>query len=182
VRSQEHGRYVSGDPDQVFPLHTPERKKLGQTQPSRHHQRTYAQKKSKKINARRIFANCWGSSANSSLGGSNAGDVDAYVAKYFDGPPGDYNRDYSVDAADYTMWRDNIGNLVEPCSGADANCNGFVENSEYFIWRDHFGESTITGAGSNQFALSVPEPTTAWMVFLMLVGIAGTLRWNTLVR
>jgi hypothetical protein len=36
-----------------------------------------------------------------SLGGPNAGGIDAFVGKYFDPRPGDYNGDGVVDAADY---------------------------------------------------------------------------------
>ncbi len=84
------------------------------------------------------------------------------VASVPDPPPplGDYNRNGTVDAADYTTWRDSVGDIVTPGTGADANFNGFVENSEYFPWKDHFGDSIIGGAGSRQFAVSVPEPST----------------------
>jgi hypothetical protein len=42
---------------------------------------------------------------------------------------GDYSGNFVVDAADYTIWRDQgVGNFVEACSGADSNCNGVIDN------------------------------------------------------
>ncbi len=101
-------------------------------------------------------------------------DTQGYVVEYtVPEPPlaGDYNRDGKVDAADYNIWRDSVGDLVTPGTGADANSNGFVENAEYFPWRDHFGESTSIGAGSSQFARSVPEPSTASFLLLFLISL-----------
>lgn len=87
------------------------------------------------------------------------------------GLSGDYNRDGTVDTADYTVWRDSVGDIVSPGTSADANFNGFVENSEYFPWRDHFGESTIAGAGSTYFANSVPEPSAAYLLPMLLISL-----------
>ncbi len=39
---------------------------------------------------------------------------------------GDYNRDFSVDAADYTYWRDRLGDTVTPFTGADGNGDGMI--------------------------------------------------------
>jgi hypothetical protein len=81
--------------------------------------------------------------------------------------PGDYNRNGVVDAADYTVWRDEVGNVVPPCSGADANCNGFVENSEYQVWKNNFGNH----AGSGSLGTStVPEPTSIVLAGLAILG------------
>jgi hypothetical protein len=106
-----------------------------------------------------------------------ASDTHGFVVEYaVPEPPltGDYNRDGTVDAADYNIWRDSVGDLVTPGTGADANNNGFVENAEYFPWRDHFGESTSIGAGSSQFASSVPEPSTASLLLLLLISLGFT--------
>jgi len=47
---------------------------------------------------------------------------------------GDYNRDGTVNAADYTVWRDQLGtegtNLV-----ADGNRNGTIDQGDYDVWR-----------------------------------------------
>jgi hypothetical protein len=53
---------------------------------------------------------------------------------------GDYNRDQSVDAADYLVWRDTLSNNVRPHSGADGSGNGIVGPEDYGIWRANFGK------------------------------------------
>lgn len=76
--------------------------------------------------------------------------------------PGDYNGDNIVDAADYTVWRDNLNtsaNLV------NDETPGFVADDDYFVWRDHFGESLSSGSLATSAA--VPEPGS---VILLLVG------------
>ena len=62
---------------------------------------------------------------------------------------GDFNHDGTVDAADYTVWRDGLGNAY---------------TLEYYIaWKSHFGQSTSFAA------TAVPEPTTALAGWLSLV-------------
>jgi hypothetical protein len=66
---------------------------------------------------------------------------------------GDFNLDRSVDAADYTIWRDTLTTMVNPFSGADADGNGKIEEADYGIWKLHFGETldplgTAAGSGS----------------------------------
>lgn len=107
-----------------------------------------------------------------SLGGPNAGDADAYLAKYSIEPlTGDYNRDGTVDGRDYVVWRSNVGNVVPPCTGGDANCNGFVEWVDYGPWRENYGrtvEDSVAGANVGNSA-SVPEPT-PYVLFGWSVG------------
>jgi hypothetical protein len=61
-------------------------------------------------------------------------------------PPGDYNGDGVVNAADYTVWRDTRGATVPILTGADGNGSGIVEQGDYSVWTAHFGES-IASAG-----------------------------------
>ena len=84
-------------------------------------------------------------------------------------PPGDYNKNGTVDAADYTIWRDNFGTVVTQCSGPDGDCNGFINSTDYQIWKDHFGETLPIGAGH---AAAVPEPPTFLLSVLTLAGLA----------
>jgi endonuclease/exonuclease/phosphatase family metal-dependent hydrolase len=84
------------------------------------------------------------------------------------GLAGDYNDDDTIDAADYTVWRDAIasnGSLLNDPTPES------VDQSDYAYWHDHFGESTVGGSGSAGL-LRVPEPSTALMI---LVGCAGML-------
>jgi hypothetical protein len=119
---------------------------------------------------------------NGSLGGPNAGGADAFVAKYFDPLPGDYNGDGVVDAADYTVWRDQFAQVVPPGSGADGDGNGFVNGSDYQIWEDHFGESNLSGTGavaqsSGGVVAQIPEPP-CWLLLAVAMAIALSIRWQ----
>lgn len=105
------------------------------------------------------------------LGGINAGDYDVFLAKIIDltSPSftGDYNGDGTVDAADYTVWRDSEGTTGTGLA-ADGNGDGFVNHIDYDLWKTHFGETS---------AVSVPEPTSTMIVGLMLV-LMGCKRKN----
>ncbi|MEX2092104.1 MAG: hypothetical protein WD971_05475 [Pirellulales bacterium] len=73
---------------------------------------------------------------------------------------GDYNEDGTVDAADYTVWRDTFGQAGVPLgSGADGVADGTIDSLDYDFWKLHFGE-VIGGAGSGGIAAAaiVPEP------------------------
>ncbi|MGE3240582.1 MAG: dockerin type I domain-containing protein [Pirellulales bacterium] len=72
---------------------------------------------------------------------------------------GDYNGDQTVDAADYTVWRDAFGAEVDPGSGADGNGDGTINDGDYEHWKLNFG-TVLPGAGSVA-GIVVPEPTVA---------------------
>ncbi len=70
-----------------------------------------------------------------------------------DPPPflvGDYNLNGRVDAADYTVWRNALGQSgLAPFSGADGDGDGEITQADYNVWRSHFGEVLPPpGAGS----------------------------------
>jgi Dockerin type I domain len=79
---------------------------------------------------------------------------------------GDYNGDGTVNAADYTVWRNALGQEVSSGSGADGIPDGAIDGADYDFWKLHFGE-TVPGSASGQASV-VPEPAT---VMLMLVGL-----------
>lgn len=54
---------------------------------------------------------------------------------------GDYNLDGTVDAADYTVWRNSLGATVTPYTGADGDRNGLIEAADYQVWKSHFGQT-----------------------------------------
>ena len=80
---------------------------------------------------------------------------------------GDYNDNGVVDAADYTIWRDNLGSTFDP--SADGDTNGVVDLNDYNIWKANFGANA--GAGAGVSAAAVPEPSTAFS----FVSVVGTL-------
>jgi cyclophilin family peptidyl-prolyl cis-trans isomerase len=83
----------------------------------------------------------------------------------------DYNKDGTVDAADYTVWRDNLGKTVTPFTNGDGNGDGKVDATDYSIWRNNYGETAGASSGSGATSgHAVPEPTS--LVLLSLVGVA----------
>jgi endo-1,4-beta-xylanase len=72
---------------------------------------------------------------------------------------GDFNGDGTVDAADYTVWRDSLGGTLLLNETASL---GVVDEADFDEWRLHFGASA---AGSNAHeSASVPEPTITLLV------------------
>jgi len=68
--------------------------------------------------------------------------------------PGDYNQNYVVDAADYTVWRNTLGaSGLTLYSGADGSGNGSIGPEDYDVWKSHFGES-LPGAGGAAAAVT----------------------------
>ncbi len=75
---------------------------------------------------------------------------------------GDYNSDGTVDAADYTVWRNSVGQSGAGLA-ADGNRDGTVNFADYNFWKANFGNA----AGTASFvAISVPEPTCAVLLIL----------------
>jgi len=70
---------------------------------------------------------------------------------------GDYNNDGSVDAADYTTWRDALEH-GGPLANETAT-PGVVDEADYVVWKDHFGQ--LAGAGASA---AVPEPAVLWTI------------------
>jgi hypothetical protein len=82
--------------------------------------------------------------------------------------PGDYNGDGSVDAADYTVWRDTLGQTVASGTGADGDGNGTIEDADYDLWKLNYGG----GGGSGASTAVVPEPLSATLLLTALLGLA----------
>lgn len=80
---------------------------------------------------------------------------------------GDYNGNGTVDAADYTVWKDAFGSTTD--LAADGNDNGVIDAADYTIWKDNFGQT----AGSVANVSAVPEPASLVLVCLALVAIAA---------
>ena len=77
--------------------------------------------------------------------------------------PGDFNLDGTVDAADYTVWRDNLGSN-ESILYTAGDGSGTVDVGDYNLWVANFG--TVTPS------LAIPEPTSALLLLSSLVGLA----------
>ena len=81
---------------------------------------------------------------------------------------GDYNRNGTVDAADYTVWRDSRGQAGAGLA-ADGNGDGAVSDSDFNFWKARFGQSSGVGAVSDT---SVPEPSTLLLLLATLPALA----------
>jgi hypothetical protein len=93
-------------------------------------------------------------------------------------PTGDYNGNGAVDAADYALWRDTIGQMVgTPGQGADGSGNGTIDAADYNFWQARFGNSAPAG-NSAGLSLAVPEPmsTTAILAGLIALHFGGCRR------
>lgn len=98
------------------------------------------------------------------------------------GLDGDYNGDERVDHSDYTLLRQWHGSNVYLF--ADGNLNGTIDAADYTIWRDNLGKSVDGSAFGQMVELgaaslvggAVPEPSTAAAVGMALLGVAGIAR------
>ncbi|MDA0657534.1 MAG: CAP domain-containing protein [Planctomycetota bacterium] len=84
------------------------------------------------------------------------------------GLTGDYNGDFVVDAADFTVWRD-LRLSTGVGLAADGNGDGTVNDLDYQIWVDHFGD--VMGGS---LAMLVPEPASGSSLLSL---IAGAIVW-----
>lgn len=76
---------------------------------------------------------------------------------------GDYNGDGVVDAIDYTVYSDTLGDSVTAGEGADGNGNGAIDPGDYDVWANNYGAAAAT-------ATAIPEPTSLLLVAAGLVG------------
>ena len=101
--------------------------------------------------------------------------------------PGDYNASGTVDAADYTVWRDTLGQTTDSFAGADGDGDSQITLADYGVWKTNFGAvSPGIGAGSGLGANNLPSATVtvpeqdSWV--LMAIGIAALLIFGHVAR
>ncbi len=117
--------------------------------------------------------NLWGSTAL--LKGFDTYKIGLYVdfaftALTLEGAPvpqplGDYSQNGIIDAADYTVWRDNLGSVNALPNDDSAG----VGPDDYIRWKNHFGEMAGTGSVTSANT-AVPEPSS---FLLLLFAAAG---------
>lgn len=92
--------------------------------------------------------------------------------------PGDYSGDGTVDAADYTVWRDALGSTELLAANGDNTgaSRGVIDSADYTLWKTRFGaaatsrDNSAVGGAANG---AVPEPSAA-LLALLGAGIALT--------
>ena len=84
---------------------------------------------------------------------------------------GDYNGDNTIDAADYTVWRD-LSNTAGPLPNDPTP--GTIDSTDYDYWKAHFGETL--GRGSVAGGGAVPEPSAIALFAWVLGGVLAVRR------
>ncbi|HJQ82027.1 MAG TPA: ThuA domain-containing protein [Lacipirellulaceae bacterium] len=92
---------------------------------------------------------------------------------------GDYNRNNTVDAADYVVWRKNLGSTTD--LSADGNGDRMIDARDHAVWRANFGAllpspgaagsaaaatfgGSSIGVGESEMAGRAPEKSTSALV------------------
>jgi hypothetical protein len=81
---------------------------------------------------------------------------------------GDYNSDGVVNAADYVIWRKNVG---QPSQTLPNDTTGvLIGDAQFNLWRSNFGSTTaVPGSGSISNGSTVPESSSICLLLLGLV-------------
>lgn len=88
--------------------------------------------------------------------GAVSATIDSFTLRAYADQFGDFNSDGLIDAADYAVWRDGVGERYT--------------QSDYEVWRQYYGQSVADLSHSN----AVPEP--ASIFGLLLAGLAAGFR------
>ncbi len=90
------------------------------------------------------------------------------ILRLITSPTGDYNHNGVVDAADYVVWRDELGQTGFSLP-ADGDGDNTITQNDYNIWRSNFGNHSGSGSGAIEGA-PVPEPATSVMLMFAAAG------------
>jgi hypothetical protein len=82
-------------------------------------------------------------------------------------PPvfGDYNRNGAVDAADYVVWRKQLGQMFQLPNEVSGVTPGRVTPEDYAAWRARFGNRSAGAAAGGITSEAVPEPSSLACIF-----------------
>jgi hypothetical protein len=86
------------------------------------------------------------------------------------GTPGDYNDDGTVDAADYVVWRKNLG--TSNTLPNDDEIGGTIGEDHYDLWVMNFGDG---GGGAGALVAAAPEPA-SWLLAAVAVCVFASRR------
>lgn len=77
---------------------------------------------------------------------------------------GDFNGDGFIDAADYTIWRDNENLTGVGLAGGDGNNDGTVDALDYAIWSQQYAPAVSEGSAA------IPEPGSLFIAIACLLA------------
>ena len=108
---------------------------------------------------------------------SDGSDADVFKTLMVDG---DYDTSLSVDQQDFTFWSIPFGSTTLPTS--DGNHNGIVDAADYTIWRDNLGKHIVNfslggaSGGLAGVAAAVPEPSGLMLALVASGAIVSRVR------
>ena len=82
--------------------------------------------------------------------------------------PGDFNGDGTVDAADFTVWRDNLGGTSTVLHG-NGSGQATVVHADYDLWKVHFAEFPTPISETK----TIPESSSLLLLGLGLAIVSG---------
>jgi hypothetical protein len=85
-------------------------------------------------------------------------------------PPGDFNGDYKVNAADLAVWKSQFGQLGGSLD-ADADGDSDVDGTDFLQWQREHGSSSAESAG-----IDVPEPSERLLSLTCLCFVGAIIR------
>lgn len=116
-------------------------------------------------------AGTWGSLASAATFKSEffTGTGLLQVTTFVPPPPlyGDYNDDYVIDAADYTVWRDHLDSSA---TLPNDQTPGDVTLADYDVWKTNFGNTSGAASGTARASGDVVPESDSLMLMLLAMG------------
>lgn len=84
--------------------------------------------------------------------------------------PGDFNVDGTVDALDFSIWRDHLGATGEAVLGGAGDGVGGVDHGDYLLWRNSYN-AAVSQASAQISEAAVPEPVFIYPLSIAAIGI-----------
>lgn len=87
--------------------------------------------------------------------------------------PGDFNNDGIVNAADYTVWRDNLGATTENALVGNGNGTSGVDVGDYDVWLANYGAEVEGGADARSWDIDLRAEVAVLSRNVRIEGLAS---------